>query len=661
MEAVLDYFSELSFWGWVGWIIVISTFIVDFMLTRKHDKEVKKLKEEIEVAKNETQFAEEECGGILHYLKKNITPWLEKKVVTFGDDEGNEEEEWSFANAVEGTQIFGATGSGKTSGSGQLIAKNFLYQKIGGLVLTAKPDETKLWKRYCEEMGRGKDLIIFSEGSKYQFNFLEYAYKIGGNATENIVSLFIEVTDAVNRHSSKNVSENANFWKDQMRSLLRNTIDLLKFSGETISIKNMNRLVSSATSEETKELEYYNELLGMAVENELSEAESEDFEGVIKYWGNEFPRIPEKTRNTVLAEFRGFVDMFTRSPFRELFSSDVGENEVTPDDSFKGKIIVLDFPVRGANKEMGRRIQLIFKHLWQFAAEGREVKEETLPVFLWADEAQEFIAENDMCFQSICRSARVCTVYLTQNIENYKAVLGGQMNHVNSLMGNFNTKIFHQNSETVTNRWASDLIGTHLVTKISKSTSTSTGESTSRGESSGESAPVDSHTPYDSRRNTNTGLNTGKSTSTTTTTSTNEHEVREKKVEAESFNLLKSGGAKDNYNVEFIAVRGGKEFIRDSVDQRTLWDWKQSTENLKIIQEFPDLSDEQASEIVRILKRGKREFSDVYNEFGVRLSILKSKNGGEFEKISADTDVAGRWKESENGLQPAAGSTSKRA
>jgi len=47
---------------------------------------------------------------------------------------------WTIRNAVEGVQIFGGIGSGKTSGSGRVIALRYLASGFGGLVLTAKHD-----------------------------------------------------------------------------------------------------------------------------------------------------------------------------------------------------------------------------------------------------------------------------------------------------------------------------------------------------------------------------------------------------------------------------------------------------------------------------------------------------------------------------------------
>jgi hypothetical protein len=52
-------------------------------------------------------------------------------------------------------------------------------------------------------------------------------------------------------------------------------------------------------------------------------------------------------------------------------------------------------------------------------------------------------------------------VYLTQNLPNYYAEMGGAQSkyRVDSLMGNLQTKIWHANSDPMTNENAADTIG----------------------------------------------------------------------------------------------------------------------------------------------------------------------------------------------------------
>src|SRR6266498_4188809 len=61
----------------------------------------------------------------------------------------SQQDAWRIRDACEGTQIFGATGSGKTTGSGRALARAFLENGFGGVVLCAKPDEPELWKQYA--------------------------------------------------------------------------------------------------------------------------------------------------------------------------------------------------------------------------------------------------------------------------------------------------------------------------------------------------------------------------------------------------------------------------------------------------------------------------------------------------------------------------------
>ena len=64
------------------------------------------------------------------------------------------EDIWTLEDAFQGTVIFGSTGSGKTSGSGQLLALKFLKAGFGGLVLCVDIEEANLWRSYLKAAGR---------------------------------------------------------------------------------------------------------------------------------------------------------------------------------------------------------------------------------------------------------------------------------------------------------------------------------------------------------------------------------------------------------------------------------------------------------------------------------------------------------------------------
>ena len=108
----------------------------------------------------------------------------------------NQTEVFTIRQACEGVQIFGGIGSGKTSGSGQALAKSYLRAGFGGLVLCAKKDECETWQEYARETNRENDLIIFDESGDWRFPFLQYEVNRAGKGagfTDNLVRLFTTV------------------------------------------------------------------------------------------------------------------------------------------------------------------------------------------------------------------------------------------------------------------------------------------------------------------------------------------------------------------------------------------------------------------------------------------------------------------------------------
>ena len=103
--------------------------------------------------------------------------------------------------------------------------------------------------------------------------------------------------------------------------------------------------------------------------------------------------------------------------------------------------------------------------------ERRDLEENSEITFLWCDESQYFINPNyDTMFQTTARSSLVCTVYLTQSLNNYIYTMGSRspMARAKGLMANMATKIFHANSDFETNDWASKMIGQEIDTRDSQ-------------------------------------------------------------------------------------------------------------------------------------------------------------------------------------------------
>ncbi|ASZ11175.1 TraM recognition domain-containing protein [Chitinophaga pendula] len=466
---------------------------------------------------------------------------------------------FTIGDAVEGgTGILGSTGSGKTHGSGTCWAHSFLSHGFGGLVLTAKPDEVDLWRRYCEQTNRIDDLIVVEPGGPHRFSLLDYEVsKNDGNVsvTQNIVSLIETVIESGREKSSGQVNDS--FWASAQTMLITSVASLCLLAGD-ISVQAMYDVALSApkgdeergTKKEDEKESAFQVMYEVARENVMLQVEAfletlapeehkkmekeKRLEGWViqnvsdyrmllqidQFFAVSYRKLHSKTRSIVEFSFIGFLFQLLQEPFYSLFCN--GPSTFTPEDCItKGKIIILNLPVK-IYQQTGQQIQIAIKYAFQRAWERRGVLPGEHIPFLWCDEAHLFLHPHDAHFLSTARSSMIATVYLSQSIVGYYASMGGNKSEykVKSLLGLLSTKIFHANTCMDTNRWASDLFGEEYQT--------------------------------DHQRGVQVGRDFSQSYS--------ESEKLYKRVRPEQFVSLKTGGKKNNYIVEAYIHRQGSPF-----------------------------------------------------------------------------------------------------
>lgn len=438
----------------------------------------------------------------------------------------------TLRDALEGIHVFGGLGSGKTSGSGQTIARAFLQSGFGGLVLTAKPDEADTWMRYCRETGRASSLIRFGPEQPWRFNFIDYEMRRpgpGAGITSNLVSLFEEVLEV---HHPGKVLGGDPYWREARSQLLRNAIDLLKLAGQKVAMEDVAAIIRSApqSPEEAADASWRSSsrcarLLQLALDQPHTDPTAEgDLNHVATYFLDEFAKLDRKPRSSVVSMVGALTDTLLRGDVRELLLT---KTTIVPEVITQGVVLVLDMPVH-VYREAGRFVQVLFKTIFQRMVERRDAKPETArPVFLWADEAQLFTSGNDPAFQTTARSTKTATVYLSQNLPNYNDAFGGDgagTARAKKLLGAFGIKVFHANGDTETNQYAEQLIGRDLHWRASESASYY-------------GVPVDDFTPH--------------------TTSYSRSQQVDSLVQAREFTELKRGGYNRNYT-EAIVFRAGE-------------------------------------------------------------------------------------------------------
>jgi hypothetical protein len=449
-----------------------------------------------------------------------------------------------LADALTGVIIQGATGSGKTSGPGRSVAYAYLAHGFGGLVLCQKKEECRQWQQWAAECGRSEDLIIVNAKGDWRFNFLDWEAsrpEEGGGLSINIVNLLDELGVAISGHAEDGGGNNK-FWEDALHHMNTNLVELPLLAEMEVSLPLLRSIVTTApySPEQVNDPAWKSSSACAAIIAEADKATATgdaqvraDFEEVRDYWLKEFPNLSEKTRSIISLTFSMLARPLITRPLRQIFSSDTN---VKPEDAFDGKIIIVDIPVQEF-RLVGRIANLAWKYCFQISVLRRMQpadRESFLrPVFLWIDEAQQFVTKFDPEYQAVARSAGGCTVYLTQNRESFRRALKNN-DAVDSLLGNLQCKIFCQNAGD-TNDWAAKLLGERWI----KVSSTNVGQSRNDG-----------GMPMQPGGNSNSGFNSGLSRS----------EQRRYFVEPASFTTLKRGGPQNNFLVEAIAYNGGHQF-----------------------------------------------------------------------------------------------------
>jgi hypothetical protein len=380
---------------------------------------------------------------------------------------------WTIGDAVQGVQIWGSTGSAKTTGSLAWLLKAYLKAGFGGLLLTVKPTDREFYEKLCRDTGRSADLLLFGHGHGHGFNFLDAELSRtdrGAGHVENLVGLFTTVIDLGDRDRGGGGQEDDSYWKKTNRQLLRNALELLVQAKGRITVTDLHRLVVSAptSNEQLRSDTWRNESFCFECLREADAKSSGraqlDLRLATDFFCIEWPHLSEKTRSIILSTLTSMLDVLGRGLLRELLSPDV--TTIRPEMACDGKIILIDLPLKLFG-DVGQIAQVIWKHCFQRTMERRDVAANPRPVCLVVDESHLLTTSGagggggDQLFQTTARSARVATIYATQSISNYLAAFGGEKSEseVHSLLGNLQTQVFHQQADTKTNTYASELIG----------------------------------------------------------------------------------------------------------------------------------------------------------------------------------------------------------
>ncbi len=398
------------------------------------------------------------------------------------------EDAFTLRDACQGVLVTGGIGSGKTSGSGQVLAGAYLRAGMGGLVLCAKPEEAALWRDYCKRHGRLAQLVEF-DGQRQGFNFIAWELSRQGAAGLNaVIECLMRILEIARMASASGGRAGEQFWEDTTRQVLRSAVPVVYAATGTVDIDALLRFVRSAprSPEEMQDpawqsQAYFFECFMQAMPR-LDDASGAR---ATAYWRNDFATLDAKTRGNIVISLTTTLDRFNHGWLKQAFCSNT---TVPPELTFHGAIILLNMPALTRNED-GIIAQQLYKYMWQRAVLARNALpqvQQLRPVFLWADEAQYFINSYDAEFLSTARGSRACPVFLSQSLPTFYAKMGGEnsRDRVHHLLGNFATRIWHNNACAETNEWAARTVGRTVQQRgtFSENEGTSTNAGMNRGE-----------------------------------------------------------------------------------------------------------------------------------------------------------------------------------
>ncbi|WP_309387244.1 type IV secretory system conjugative DNA transfer family protein [Cerasicoccus frondis] len=488
---------------------------------------------------------------------------------------------FTLSDALTGTLVLGASGSGKTSGIGAYLARAYLRAGIGGLVLTSKYDEDdgdlQLWQRMAAECGREQDLLVVSDDGENRCNLLNYQISGPGHTYAHQILEWILTAFEVSQGDGRDGGDP--IWKDAMETMLLNGILLLQCAHEEISLERLDEIIRSAPKTisevdlpEKRTSSYCLKLIDLIEQEDdfQEERNSKNFKSALRYWTDSYPSLSPNTRTSVVFTFQSVFSKLAIDPYSSLFDSDTN---FVPEDSIRGKIIIINLPINLFGKT-GKMIQVMFKFAWQKAMLRRTKKYP--PVFLWADECQCYAYSKDTDFQPMARSAGVCTVYMSQSLAKFRIELGHQVgdDYLNAMAACMSEKFFHRLADQDTQQWASDLFSKEIIRLRNQSDSTGRTEGSFEGENKGyqegENAGRSSNygqSPTSGRQSgtsegRNWGENRGINEGTNEQSTEGWSETIEAKIQPGAFGELKHGRRENQFCTEAIFISRNQGLVR---------------------------------------------------------------------------------------------------
>lgn len=446
----------------VGKVVACPDCRVKFRVTKESVEEPKRRRWK---RSRSTLRKETDTGKKATEEKQELHPFhLDRSVMRFGESDF-----WTWRQLITGVYVQATTGAGKSSSILMWLLFLCLQLGAGAIFFTVKGTDCEGFKSIARAAGREHDVVVLDVEHEV-FNWLDWESKHRkGTFSNNIVELFYSLVKLSERGAEDKGGDA--YWKFALKQLVRNTIELLQLSQETVSLPNMNRVITSmpgypeqVRDEAWQERSYCYRLVNKLANQELSTEDDIDFDMIGDFFLKQIPELHPKTRGIINSSFTGLADIFLRGKFRRIFT---GESTVTPEQCWADSknILIINLPI-DEFQESGRLAQLLIKRCFQRAAQARTPSKNQRPVLCVIDEVQYLLdPESDWLFTSNCRSKGIVNLWCSQSSDAiFTACSGGPKGEqtATALLANLTNKVFlKQDGKSA--KWCSEFFGEEYV------------------------------------------------------------------------------------------------------------------------------------------------------------------------------------------------------
>ena len=366
-------------------------------------------------------------------------------------------EDFTLADLLRSVAVFGASGTGKSSGSALGLVRGILSTNAGGLVLCSKPEDRAWWLKRLAEARRLDDAILFAVDSPHRFNYLAYESAKGAGARD--FTRFIMTAGEVLDDQGGGTQEA--FWVSlNERILFQAVVAVLAAYGKA-DAPSIQRFISEAAyhpgqlSDPAWQAGYHNKTLELANQRAKDPIVRYDLAQANSFWPGEFCSMDERPRSSGLLGVNNRLFQFNSGLVREMCST---TSTFSVEEMFQSRWIICDFP-EPVFGNAGKVLMSGLKLLAERAVLRRVFEPGQPPCVIYADEAQHVVNSGDSTFVLEGRSHGGCLCFLSQGISNYRHAIGETATDM--LIGQMAHKIFHV-VDPITAKYASELAGSAM-------------------------------------------------------------------------------------------------------------------------------------------------------------------------------------------------------